>query len=473
MTDNPMNLPVTHVLRGTKADPTIINIINAIPKTMPLDLTQLRGMGMLNSHKYREIFITICTKHGYSPEVQFYIILAATIVKDPERIKRGLAPHARIPVVAQVIKFYTSNSVKYVGDVRPATMFKLFPTVKIPESFPSVAAICYVLVEGKGVKPSDLVWMMARNLWFCQLQVNEELMKVQKDWEEVEYWGIKEDTGMVQGSKFAGTRAVPASFKFNLDIWKTKSKDNYSLMLADGQVWEGEITPARLEDFIKAVIKFHNVEVVEVVPEIEVVQAAKTESLLDKGMSFLFGNKEAEKKEAENKELEKKEMEKKAAAKTLAEVAEEGLPALEDGGDEGVEDGQGDQEEGDQDGQGGPDGGDVGEEGEVGGDDAFEELGDEEDVPELAEEGDDGAQAASEDDAFLDAKRRIYPSPAQFRVFVKKQTNSTDKIGKLMEAYLEFYSKPEDPETIKESFNTIVAIGRSLDVTLAPDEFSM
>ena len=469
MTDNSMNLPITHVLRGTKADPTIINIINAIPKTMALDLSELRGMGMLNSHKYREIFITICTKFGYSPEVQFYIILAATIVKDPERIKRGLAPHARIPVVAQVIKFYTSNSVKYVGDVRPATMFKLFPTVKIPETFPNISAICFVLVEGKGVKPSDLVWMMPRNLWFCQLQVNEELMKAQKDWEEVEYWGIKEDTGMVQGSKFTGTRTATASFKFNLDIWKTKSNDNYPLMLADGQVWEGEITPARLEDFIKAVIKFHNVEVVEVVPEIEVVQAAATESLLDKGLTFFFGNKEVEKKEAERKELEKKEAEKKAAAKALADAAEEGLPALEGGGDEDGEDGQADQEEGVQDGQGGPDGGDVGEEGEVGGDGALEELSDEEDVPDLGEEDDDGAQAVGEDEVFLEAKRRVYPTPAQFRVYVKRQTKNTDKIGKLMEAYLEFYNKPEDPETLKESFNTIIAISQSLNVTLAPD----
>jgi len=236
MVDQKIGVIAPGLIGSMADDVALMSIMKAIPTVLDFDLTRMRGMGMMDSHKYREKIMAAAAKAGLNFTDLIFVIAAAVSVKNRERIIIGLTPFMTSPRISRTVTFYKNFTEQYVPQCTAAN--QKVPVVKIPESFPSISAFVFIMMCCEGTpESSDADYsLFMRNLWFAQLNVDIGQKETQMVWERDVFWGATENTGAIQKSKFS-SRQGSVKLLFHKDFWDTKAADKYALYNQDGTVF--------------------------------------------------------------------------------------------------------------------------------------------------------------------------------------------------------------------------------------------
>jgi len=230
-----VTIPAGAEMNGGPEDYSLMSIIMGIPAVMSFNLDLMRGMGMMDSHKYREKFMAIAVNQNLQWNTIFMIVAAAVAVKNKDRIMVGLEAFKTDQSIAKVIAFYKNHTEQYVPLCTSSN--KKFPVVKIPESFPNIALVAFILIScdrtNNDAATEANYALVVRNLWFAQLNVDAGQKMAQMCWERDVFWGATETTGSIQKSKYT-TRSGAVKLLFHQDFWDTKAGDRYPLLNLDG-----------------------------------------------------------------------------------------------------------------------------------------------------------------------------------------------------------------------------------------------
>lgn len=227
---------------GTHLDPSLSNLLSIGATNLAYDPAKMRGMGLMDSNKYRAKFYKIATSKRFTPIEIFHIIGAAVAIKNKDRILNSLSTVTSASMAGRVLSFYRNNTQQYVPQT--SSNENLFPVVKIPESFPSIAVIWAILIEcEKTNKETDAVKntnfeRIMHTLFFPQFNLEDTIAARHKDWERDEFWGTTEDTGKVQKSRYE-SRPKTVRLQFHEDYYNQKAGDNYVLLAPDGSSYQG------------------------------------------------------------------------------------------------------------------------------------------------------------------------------------------------------------------------------------------
>jgi len=258
---NDMN-SVAPDLLGTAIDPSLSNIMRENTNSLQVDPMALKGLGLMDSHKYRAKFLKIAKDKRTTTIVLFHIIGMAVAVKNKDRILSTINSVSNNPTITAIAKFYRESTRQYVPET--ANNEKLFPVVKIPESFPSLSIIWQILIhcdrtdkeqDDKKVANYKKVF---ETLFFCQFNLEGPVAGAHKDWEKDEFWGTSENTGKVQKSRFAN-RPKTVKLQFHEEYYNTKAADKYVLLNPDGSAYQDwdkdhEITEDEWKNYINHIL---------------------------------------------------------------------------------------------------------------------------------------------------------------------------------------------------------------------------
>lgn len=190
------------------------------------DFKTMVGIGLMNSHMYRTKCLAAMNKAGLDAKAKFMVVLLCTAIKSKDRIVTTLKARADLKEKSwydNVLKFFSSFTAQYVANAGDK-----MPVVKIPESFPPMAALAYLLMN-----PQTTVDDLVKNLWAAQLALSESLMAINKEWER-NFW-----TNVVKKSKNTA-RSEDVKLEFNEEFYLTKASDEYPLMNFDGTAFDSK-----------------------------------------------------------------------------------------------------------------------------------------------------------------------------------------------------------------------------------------
>jgi hypothetical protein len=201
----------------------------ALPKE--LDLMDLDSFGLMNSKMYAQIFRTTLQASGISKDSYSSIILLAVLVKNKNRILKGLS-HLRLKYEStqwfkDCMIYYQTQTVQYTTEVTTdKTGYTKMPVVNIPNCVPTISAYVWKLANKdklQNMDSAEAVELLLQNLWAAQLDLTEDIQIRQKAWEE-DFWNNQVlYTNNKDGSHFKKG--------FQEKFYMTKAADNYPLVM--------------------------------------------------------------------------------------------------------------------------------------------------------------------------------------------------------------------------------------------------
>lgn len=205
---------------------------------LPSDLRveHFKDFGKMTSNIYRTqlfaIFNQMKDKEEFSYESIGPIIFFATLIKNKDRILKGLAAlqakYGTSKWFKDSIKFYTTKTEQYVSET-DGSAGKKFPVVNITTCMPDVAAHMmkqYLRNVGEAFSDDKMYRLFSENLWFVQLRVSKAEIDIHKEWER-NFWNT-----VVKKTKNKDSSRYMAERGFNENYWQTKADDDYPFIVA-------------------------------------------------------------------------------------------------------------------------------------------------------------------------------------------------------------------------------------------------
>lgn len=196
-----------------------------------MEVAFLDGMGLKNSHDYRQKLLGLFKKHLKKSSDQFMLFMIVEQIKNKGRITKWFenpanrTTHGTKPWWKPIKEFVTTHTVQYVQEVEriPANADK-FPLVNIPTCYPSMSALAFKTRMHRNGKiktmtPEVLFETFIDNRWAAQMNINDALMDQVRQ-KDRQFW-----VDTVKKSKNPFTDAFEGGF--NEEYFKTKSQDKY------------------------------------------------------------------------------------------------------------------------------------------------------------------------------------------------------------------------------------------------------
>lgn len=202
------NTDITDLLGAVDMNMLISNFNN-------LDTTVF---GLKNSMVYRKEFMNLALSKDLTEEEMLIVLTLSVIIKSKKRILDAARTNPevfRTTKMSNAIRFIMTNMKQYVSEQVVG-----FPMVKLPESFPSLSALIFVMLN-PNVTPNLII----QNLWAAQLNFNAELMTEQLAW-ETDFWTVTVTKSLSTSNSYERG--------FQREYYNTKSSDSYKMVLPNG-----------------------------------------------------------------------------------------------------------------------------------------------------------------------------------------------------------------------------------------------
>jgi len=189
-----------------------------VPKDLPTP-EEMLNFGLKNSHIYREMLFKMFQTAEMTPSAVYMVYYFTTAIKNRQRILTELENHSETWGKADwftLVQNFFNNFVVQFTDVA-----NKFPVVNIPNTFPTVAAHCWIMQRKKKERTVE---EFLKNQWAAQLDLSDELQAKQKEWEEG-FW-----TNTVTSTTRDQKNRPKIEFKFYENFYANKSADKYPMM---------------------------------------------------------------------------------------------------------------------------------------------------------------------------------------------------------------------------------------------------
>jgi hypothetical protein len=226
---------------------------------LSINPTDVENLGIKNIHYYRSLFVSLWTKSAKTDAGMVALFQILMNQKNITRLQEGMAlmpSVSALPAVKEALEFIRTSCVKST----PQQAASKIATVKIPDSFPEIVTLMYIL--SYRTRPVDeLVEGIITALWSSSLGFSAEVQAsnkaaVKTEWDK---WG--KTSGVQVNSK-------KETIKFDEEIYLNQESDKIFLISLMGrkEPYEKEdesksnvgigsgYNKARLELYVKEVI---------------------------------------------------------------------------------------------------------------------------------------------------------------------------------------------------------------------------
>jgi hypothetical protein len=199
-----------------------------------LDYRDYVGFGMRNSAVYRELFMSALANSSISEEGASIIVALATAVKNKRRILEAMKKFATESWYNPVRQFFINKTCQLTSEESHG----LLSVVHIPSCVPFITAKVWARITAPANRNRTA---FLSNLWAAQINLDDELMAAQMDWEK-HFW----DEVVTKGGN---------NYKkgFQEEFWLTKAADVYPLIDSEGRIvtpTNGKYTAADVDNWL-------------------------------------------------------------------------------------------------------------------------------------------------------------------------------------------------------------------------------
>ena len=177
-----------------------------------LDPDDFVDFGVMDSKKYASKLFRIMDGQNLNRVEKTMVIVLATAVKNRKRVIKAMKKFSTKDWYGNVLAFFRNSTVQYTYEEEDDT----FSVVHIPSCVPFLAARIWLQMTPMADCTME---RFVRNLWAAQINLDDDLLARQREWEAV-FWDEVVTKG---GNNFERAR-------FNRSYWDTKAADKYVLL---------------------------------------------------------------------------------------------------------------------------------------------------------------------------------------------------------------------------------------------------